>query len=267
MITRNAGFPATAIAAAPRLAVIGSHGAGTDAIDRAAADARGIAILNTPGANARSVAELTMGLMLAAARGTVAADRAVRDGDEGFRARRTGIELHGRTLGLVGFGHVARHVAPLARAFGMEVIGVSRAFDDTAMAEAGVRRVADLETLLAQSDVVSLHAAGGRGLLIGAPELARMKSGALLVNTARGSLIDEPALAAALGEGRLAGAALDVTTIEPLPMESPLLAAPNLVLTPHLGGSTRAALDRTAEEIARRVVAALDERRLIREPL
>ncbi len=149
----------------------------------------------------------------------------------------------------------------------MEVIGVSRAFDAAAMAEAGVRRVADLETLLAQSDVVSLHAAGGRGLLIGAPELARMKSGALLVNTARGSLIDEPALAAALGEGRLAGAALDVTTIEPLPMESPLLAAPNLVLTPHLGGSTRAALDRTAEEIARRVVAALDERRLIREPL
>ncbi len=264
VITRNAGFPAAAIGASPHLLVIGSHGAGTDAIDRAAAEKRGITILNTPGANARSVAELTIGLILAAARGMLAADRAVRDGDEGYRARSTGIELYGRTLGLVGFGHVARHVAPLARAFGMEVLAYSRAVEAGEMAELGVGKVADLDALLAAADVVSLHAAGGGGVLIGAREIARMKPGALLVNTARGSLVDEVALAAALRDGRLAAAALDVTAVEPLPPGSALLDAPNLILTPHLGGSTQAALDRTAAEIARRVVAALAERGAIR---
>jgi phosphoglycerate dehydrogenase-like enzyme len=265
VVTRNAGFPAAAIAAAPRLRVIGSHGAGTDAIDRAAAEARGIAIVNTPGANARSVAEFAIGLMLAAARRIVDADRAVRAGDADFRTSGTGHELHGRTLGLIGFGHVARHVAPLARAFGMTVVGFSQAAGAAAMAEAGVRRIDDLGALLAAADIVSLHASGGRGILLGANEIARMKPGALLVNTARGSLLDETALAAALQEGRLAAAALDVTTIEPLPPDSPLLRAPNLVLTPHLGGSTAAALDRTAAEIARRVVAALDARGAIRK--
>ena len=264
VITRNAGFPAAAITSAPRLLVIGSHGAGTDAIDRAAAEARGIAILNTTGANARSVAELTIGLIIAAARDIVAADRAVRAADDGFRARGDFLELHGRTLGLVGFGHVARDLAPLARAFGMEVVGFSWTFSVEEMARAGVRKVGDLDALLAEADIVSLHASGGRGMLLGAREFARMKPGVLLVNTARGSLVDEAALAAALGDGRLGAAALDVTTVEPLPGDSPLLDAPNLILTPHVGGSTRAALDRTAVEIAHRVVAALDERGAIR---
>ncbi len=162
VITRNAGFPAPAIAASPNLLVIGSHGAGTDAIDRAAAEKRGITVLNTPGANARSVAELTIGLILTAARGIVAADRAVRDGDEGYRTRSTGIELHGRTLGLVGFGHVTRHVAPLARAFGMEVLAYSRAVGADEMAEFGASKVEELDTLLAAADIVSLHAARRR---------------------------------------------------------------------------------------------------------
>lgn len=257
IITRNAGFPAHAIAAAPQLKVIASHGSGTDAIDRVAAAARGVQVLSTPGANAVSVAELTMGMILAAARRIASADRAVRAGDAGYRGRSPGLEIAGLTLGLVGFGHVARHVAPLARAFGMMTIAFSRHASDAAMDEAGLRRIAKLDDLLHAADVVSLHAAGGAGALIGERELTAMKPGALIVNTARGSLIDEEALAKALISGRLGGAALDVTVEEPLPETSPLLAAPNLILTPHLGGSTQAALDRTAVAVAGKVLEAL----------
>lgn len=260
VITRNAGLPAAAIAAAPRLVVIGSHGSGTDAIDKAEAEARGVVIVNTPGANARSVAELTIGLMLAAARNLATADRSVRLGDHGFRARVGGTELYGRRLGLVGFGPVARLVAGLAGAFGMEVTGVSRRARDAEMAAAGIRRIGDLDALLATADVVSLHASGGSGAIVGPAELGRMKRGAILVNTARGSLVDEAALAEALADGRLAAAALDVTTVEPLPVGSPLLGAPNLILTPHIGGSTAAALERTAVAVAERVIEALRAR-------
>ena len=260
VITRNAGFPASAIAAAPQLLVIGSHGSGTDAIDAAAAAERGVAVVSTPGANARSVAELTLGLVLAAARRLAAADHAVRTGDHGFRARFDGMELHGRSLGLVGFGPVAKAVAPLARAFGMAVTGFSRRASDAEMAAAGVSRMGDLHALLAASDIVSLHAAGASGVLLGAAEIARMKRGAILVNTGRGSLLDESALAEALQSERLAAAALDVTAVEPLPAAHPLLRAPNLILTPHIGGSTVAALEQTAEQVARKVLEELRRR-------
>lgn len=258
VITRNAGFTADAIAAAPHLLVIGSHGTGTDAIDKVAATARGITIVNTPGANARSVAELAFGLILAMARRIPAADRAVRAGNTQFRLEARGRELAGSTLGLVGFGHVARAMVPFARAFDMHVIGFSRHADAATLAEAGIEKHADLHTLLARADIVSLHSAGERGVLLGPAAFAAMKPGALLVNTARGALVDELALATALASGRLAGAALDVTAIEPLPAASPLLRAPNLVLTPHIGGSTDAALKRTAVEIADKVIATLE---------
>lgn len=256
-ITRNRGFPATAMAAAPRLRVIGSHGAGTDAIDRAEAAARAIRIVNTPGENARSVAELTMGLILAAARGIVFADGALRQGETGFRERSPGLELAGRTLGLVGFGHVARHVAPMARAFGLRLAGFSRAASIDEIRLAGIAPATSLDELLAMADIISLHAAGGSPAMIGAREFGLMKPGAIFVNTARGSLVDEGALAEALAAKHLRAAALDVTAIEPLPASSPLLAAPNLILTPHLGGSTEAALERTSLAVARKVLDAL----------
>lgn len=257
VITRNAGFSAEAIAAAPRLLVIGSHGTGTNMIDRDAASTRGIVIVNTPGANAQSVAELVIALLLACARGIPAADLAVRDGDNTFRVRRSGIELHGRALGLVGFGHIARLVSRLGAAFGMKVNGWSRRASLNEMHAAGITPVSDLDTLLATSDVISLHSVALGPPLLDATRLGMIKPGAILINTARGTLVDENELARLLVSGHLAGAGLDVFAVEPLSTKNPLFGAPNLVLTPHIGGTTLEALDRTGIEVARRVMQAL----------
>lgn len=260
VITRDAGLPAAAIAAAPRLRVIASHGSGTDRIDTAAAAARGIAVVATPGTNARSVAEHALALMLALARAIPAADRALRAGDFGWRDRHPGVELAGLRLGLLGWGHVARALAPMAQALGMEVRAHSRHAGARELARAGVRPEGDLDALLAGSDILSLHARPAGGPLIDAARLARMQPGAFLVNTARGALVDEAALAAALAAGRLGGAALDVFAPEPPAAASPLLSAPNLILTPHIGGTTAAALERTALAVAAAVIAALAPR-------
>jgi D-3-phosphoglycerate dehydrogenase len=258
VITRNAGFSAAAMTAAPNLRVIGSHGTGVETIDLAAARARGIIVVNTPGANAQGVAELTFALILASAKVLLAADRAVRGGDFGFRYRQESIELAGRTLGLVGFGHVAQHVARLGHAFGMEVVAVSRYADEAAMAAHDVSRAADLDALCAAADVVSLHTVPTEGVLFDGSRLARLKRGAIVVNTARGSLLDEAALATALRSGRLAAAGLDVYAVEPPGPESPLLTAPNLVLAPHIGGSARESLERTAVAVASDVLRVLN---------
>lgn len=257
VVTRDAGFSAEAIAASPRLRVIGVHGTGTNAVAKDAAAARGIAVVNTPGANAQSVAELAIGLMLACARRLVEADHAVRSDDFGWRYRQQSFELQGRTLGVVGFGHIAKRVAALGRAFGMEVIGWSSRANPAEMAAEGIRPVSDLDELCAMSDVLTLHALPGPKPLFDAARFERVKPGAILVNTGRGALVDEPALAQALKAGRLGAAGLDVFTVEPLPSTSPLLEAPNLVLAPHVGGATADALDRTARDVARKVIAAL----------
>ena len=257
VVTRNHGFSEAELAAAPRLEVIGVHGTGTDRIARAAAERRGVAVVNTPGANARAVAELALGLMLACARGLVAADAAARAGDAAWRERARGIELGGRRLGLVGFGHVARALAQMARGLGMEVAALTRHAGAADLAAAGVRRADDLDALCAGSDVLSLHAVPGPRPLLDAARIARMRQGAILVNTARGALVDEAALAAALRSGHLRAAGLDVTATETLPAGSPLLAAPGLVLTPHIGGAAEDAFERTGREVARRVLAAL----------
>jgi len=257
VITRNAGFSAAAIAAAPKLLVIGSHGTGLDAIDLAAARARGIAVMNTPGTNAQSVAELAIGLMLACARGLVAADRAVRAGDFGWRLRAGGFELAGRRLGLVGFGAIARRVARIAQGFDMQVEALSRHATDAELAAQGVARASGLEALLARCDVISLHGVPAGAPIIDAAALAIVRPGAILINTARGALIDDAALAAALADGRLAAAGLDVFAPEPPRPDNPLLAAPNLVLSPHIGGTAQDALDRTANAVAAAVLTAL----------
>lgn len=250
VIVRNLGFPAEAIARAPRLEVIAAHGTGTDRIDHAAAAARGIAVVSTPGTNAASVAEHAAALMLACARHLAAADRALRGGDWQIRDRLTPMELGGRRIGLVGFGHVARAFAHIARCLGMEVRALS------AHAPADIA-APDLATLLGGADVVSLHGVPGRAPRLGAAEIAAMRPGAILINTARGGLVDEAALAEALHTGHLRAAALDVFAAEPLPADSPLLDAPNLILTPHMGGSSDAARDRTSRAVALRVLEAL----------
>ncbi|MDE0533544.1 MAG: hydroxyacid dehydrogenase [Albidovulum sp.] len=256
VITRNHGLSSDEITAAPNLEVIVSHGAGTDAIDKAEAEARGIPVLSTPGANTAAVAEHAFALILSCARQIPQADRATRAGRFDFRYRQNGFELSGKTLGLVGYGRIARSVAKLARAFGMNVIASSRHAASSELIRDGVESV-DMSALCARSDIVSLHSVPNKYNRLDAERIAELKRGAVVVNTARGSLLDESALISALRSGRLAGAALDVFVAEPLPEDDPLLNCPNLVLTPHIGGSAREALDRTAIEAAEKVIAAL----------
>lgn len=257
VITRNWGFPGWAIALAPRLAVIGSHGTGVDRIDLAAAQARGIRVVNTPGANAQDVAELALGLMLGVARQMRAADAAVRAGDAGWRLRHRGMALGGRCLALWGWGHVAKALAPMAQGLGMRVICMSAHAGVAELAAAHVTPAQGVADLLAQADVLSLHGVPRARPLVGAAELAMLRPGSILINTARGALVDETALATALRTGHLAGAGLDVTTEEPLPPDSPLHDCPGLILTPHIGGTTDRALERTAVAAASAVLAAL----------
>ena len=252
VITRNAGLSASAFAAAERLRVVVVHGTGHNAVDKAAARARGVMVCNTPGVNAQSVAELALGLILAAARSLVAADAAARAGDARFRDAGRFTELAGKTALIVGWGGIgARLGRMLAAGFGMEVLVHS----PNAPEVAGFERVG-LEHGLARADLVSLHTPmreETRGL-INAARLGAMKPGAILVNTAREGLVEEAALAAALHAGHLGAAGLDVYEE---PLSEALRGAPRLVLTPHVGASTEDALRAVALGAAGHVVTAL----------
>lgn len=263
VLTRDARVDGPLMDAAPHLKVIGVHGAGVDNVDIAAATARGIPVVNTPGANARSVAEHALALAFHLAKALGPGERAARASDGTFKYRARMIELDGAVFGLVGFGAIGRETGRLARALGMEVIVWTRRPDDPAVAGAGFTHVTDLNVLLARADIISLHLPGGAQTrhLIGAPQLARMKDTAYLINTARGTIIDEAALVEALREGRIAGAGLDVFETEPMPPSSPLIGFDNVVLSPHVGGSTQASLRRTAIALAAQVNDVLAGRR------
>jgi phosphoglycerate dehydrogenase-like enzyme len=253
--------PATAamIAAAPKLRLIQKIGVGVNTIDLDAARARGIAVCNLPGTNARAVAELTLLLMLGALRQVTRFDAAVRAG-RGWSldpAVQDGLgELGGKAVGLVGHGAVPRALAPVLAALGCRIRYTSRAPKPDALGE-----WRPLEALLAEADVISLHVplTPETERMIDAAALARMKPGAVLVNTARGGLVDQAALAAALRDGRLAAAGLDVFAAEPVDPADPLLGLPNVVLTPHIGWLTDGTFDRSlalAAENCRRLAAA-----------
>jgi D-3-phosphoglycerate dehydrogenase len=247
---------AQALAAAGRLMVVGRAGVGVDNIDLEAATRAGVTVVNAPTANTIAAAEQTLGLMYALARRIPAADASVRRG-EWKRTSFMGQELRGRTLGIVGLGKIGLEVADRARAMEMDVLGHDPFVTDEAAAQRGIR-LAPLAELIEQADVLTLHVPlthATRGL-IGAAELARMKPTALLVNAARGGLVDEAALADALRAGRIGGAAIDVFEHEP-PRDSPLLDAPNTVLTPHLGASTEEAQAKVAEEVVQQVLDVL----------
>ncbi len=245
------------IEAAPDLKVVGRAGAGVDNIDLDAATERGIPVLNAPAGNSVSAAELTFALVLALARKVVAADRSVRRATW-KRPDLAGVELNRKTLGLIGAGRIGGEVARRARAFGMKVL----VFDPhlpAARAEELDAEPHGLDEVVEQADFLTLHVpltASTRGM-VGAERLRRMKPSAFLVNAARGGVVDEDALARALKEGWIAGAALDVFREEPLPESSPLLDCPNLVLSPHLGASTAEAQELVASEIASGVRGAL----------
>lgn len=260
VITRSAGLNAQAMDAARRLRVIGSHGVGVNAVAVDHATALGIPVVNTPEANRVSVAEHTIALMLAAAKRIVPAHAAGRQGDFDFKYRTTLFELSGKTLGIVGFGGIGSKVAAMAKAaFGMEIVVLSQSADSAALGTLGYRSAPDLDSLLRECDVVSLHRplTSGSKVLIGARELGLMKPTAILVNTARGALVDETALVDALGRGTIAGAALDVFQSEQMTPDHPLLNAVNVVLTPHVAGSAEEALKRTAEQVVERIVSVL----------
>ncbi|MFG1643190.1 phosphoglycerate dehydrogenase [Amycolatopsis sp. NPDC049252] len=248
-----AGEPLTAevLARAPRLRVVVRTGVGYDSIDVTAAARLGISVSTLPGVNANAVAEYTLGLLLAGARRLVQSASGVA---QGKWPREDGHELRGSTLGLIGYGASARAVVPLARAFGMTVV-CTTGFPS---GEPGVRFV-ELPELLSTSDYVSVHAAltGRTRGLLDAGAFKLMKPTALLVNTARGAIVDEDALAAAVRDGEISGAVLDVVGEEPLPADSPLRGIDGIVVCSHLAGQTaearRAAGLRGAEEL----VAAL----------
>lgn len=242
---------AAAVAAADRLRVISRYGVGTEAVDLAAAAARGIAVTITPNTNNISVAELAIGLMFALARNI--AYMAEQAHQNSFQ-RMTGVELTGKVLGIVGYGAIGREVAKRGLGLGMRVIAYDPFFKGDWLG-ADDRT---LEALLTEADVVSLHLplTSETRHLINAERLSLMPRHAFLINTARGGLVDEIALAEALSSGRLGGAAMDVFAQEP-PENSPLLRLPNFIATPHAGGATHEAIARMALLAAQNCVAVL----------
>ena len=245
---------AKALEAADALRVISMNGVGLDRIDVAEATRRGIAVTRTPGSNADSVADLALALMLAQARRLPRHDRTLREGDW---SRQRGRELRGQRLGLVGLGAIGKKVAQRALAFGMSVQAYDPYVDAAFCREHGIE-IVGWETCLHSSDVLSLHlpVTGETENLIDGEALAAMKPGAVLINTARGELVDEAALVLALESGHLGGAGLDAFSPEP-PAPGPLFEMEQVVLTPHLGGNTREAALRTALRSAQNAVAVL----------
>jgi phosphoglycerate dehydrogenase-like enzyme len=231
------------------LAVVVKYGSGTDNIDLDAAAARGVRVRSTPGANARSVAELAIGLLLTLARHISVHDRSVRAGS--WR-RMTGVELAGKRLGVIGYGAIGREVTRIAHGLDMQVVAHDPFVDEAEVPLVG------LDELYATSDVVSLHLPLTRETrgFVGELELEAMKPSAFLINAARGGLVDERALAEALRSGALAGAALDGFEAEPL-AQSPLRELDNVVLSPHAGASTHEAVLRAATRAVDQLLADL----------
>lgn len=226
---------------APRLVVIARYGVGVEAVDVAAATERGIVVSNTPGANAEAVADHTVGLALAALRSTVDGDRRVRSGD--WTVRR-GRELGASTVGIVGFGRIGRGVARRLQGFGSDVLATDPFVPAEDVRRAGAEP-ATLDEIFAKADVITLHAPGGQ-VIVDEERIARLRRGAVIVNCARPDLVDEPALAAALADGRVGAYAADVLTGDTAGHDSPLLdaaLADRVVITPHLAAQTTQAVD------------------------
>jgi phosphoglycerate dehydrogenase-like enzyme len=248
---------------APGLRVIARNGIGYDNVDVAAATERGIAVCNTPDGPTVSTAEHAVTLMLLVAKNIRVAETALRTGaTAGYYIRHEGIELDGKVLGLVGFGRIARHVARIAAGLGMRITTYDPFLLASAIPE-GVDRADALEALLAEADVVSVHVPltdASRGMF-GAAAFASMKPGAVFINTARGGLVDHEALLDALATGRLFGAGLDVTSPEPLPVDHPLLARDDVVVTPHIASGTADGKARIFRVAVAQALAVVEGRR------
>jgi D-3-phosphoglycerate dehydrogenase len=238
------------LARADRLRVVGRAGIGVDNVDIPAASARGIVVMNTPFGNSITTAEHAVALMFAVARQIPAADASTRAG-KWEKSKFMGVEITGKTLGLIGAGNIGSVVAARAIGLRMKVIAYDPFLSAERAQALGIERVEEVDELLARADFVTLHVpkTDKTANILSAERIARMKPGARLINCARGGLVDEAAVAAALREGRLAGAGFDVFSVEPA-VDNPLFDAPNVVCTPHLGASTTEAQENVALQIA-----------------
>lgn len=255
IIVRYGKVGAAAMAAAPNLKVISKHGSGTDTIDKTAAAARGIQVVAAAGANAAAVAEHAMALLLACAKSVVALDRRMHAG-HWDKATHKSVELEGRTVGLVGLGAIGLRFARMADAMGMRVLG----FDPYAKELPGYLQRADLETIWRESDAISLHCplTADNARLLNAQTLAACKRGVIIVNTARGGLIDEPALLEAIRSGQVASAGLDSFAVEPMGVGHIFHGEPRITLSPHIGGVTADAYVKMGVGAARNALAVLN---------
>lgn len=246
-------FDASVFGACPRLRVVARVGVGVDSIDLGAATSAGVVVTTTPGMNGHAVADHTLALILAVVRRVVESDLSVRRGEWRRDAAATPWELHGATVGIVGLGAIGRSVARRLQGFECTIL----AYDLEPRTVDGVEAVS-LDELLRRSDIVTVHVPlnDSTQVLLGSRELARLRAGAILVNTSRGGVVDEAALYAALAEGRLRAAALDVFADEP-PMGSPLLNLPNVVVTPHLAGLSVSSVASMLRLASRSVVTVL----------
>jgi D-3-phosphoglycerate dehydrogenase len=258
ILARSTPITAAVMDAAPDLRVISKHGVGYDNIDVAAAKGRGIAVLRAYAANARSVAELALGMMLVLLRRMMPLDAAIREG-RWAQSALLGRELSGAKLGVIGCGAVGSSVVALGRPFGLSV----RIYDpyiEPALVPAGVERVHLLDEILAWADIVTLHCplTAETDRIIDARALARMKPGSFLINAGRGQLVDDEALVKALEDGKLAGAGLDTFMVEPPPADHPLWKQENVIFTPHVGGSTEESMNRVAVQAVENIFTILE---------
>ncbi len=253
LLLRTQPLAADLIAASPLLKIVSRHGVGYDAVDGAALKARDIPLTIVGDVNSRAVAEHTLALMLAAARRVVVHDHAAKSGNWNLRNQFDAVELDGKVVLVCGFGRIGRRVAELARAFGMEV----HAHDPFAKIE-GAIAAPDLKAALAQADYVTLHMPGVKGAILGADELALMKPTAIIINAARGGLVDEAALDRALRARKIYGAAFDVLVDEPPKPDHPLLSNPHFTLSPHMAGLTQECAKRMSLAAAQNILDFFD---------
>ena len=256
LLIRTQPLPPEAIALASQLKIVSRHGVGYDAVNVPALNARKIPLAIVGDVNSRSVAEHTLTLMLSTARRVVAFDAASRNGNWNERDSFSAVELDGKLLVLLGFGRIGKAVAKLAQAFGMRVAAYDPYVQADAMKELSVEFLADVKSGLARADFLSVHIPSTNGgALIGEAELASMKPNAILINTARGGLINELALDAALRGGVVAGAGLDVFVVEPPPSDHPLLTNVKVTISPHAAGLTRECAERMSVMAVQNIIA------------